>query len=357
MKTFKKKKKFQSKRLSIIVNRTLCWIHKNFKGSCGARQPREYAHLVRLQQAIHHRRGWKGLISFNKAVRTALLRFLGKEPLKSPYSVSLYKDGIPKCLGPELASDIRRCDRLDFKSLNESGLHRNLAVMMTILTSSRVLKPEVIPDLKPIEQESSMTLPSLVGKDMKSFWQALGFKPFTRLPKLCRWRKYHFTTKAGPNSTKKKVNAMATALDDLYSLPKETIESIKTVGGPELSKLIDTLMDPRVKVFTEDLFPNLDKEGVLRRLTYFPDKEGKSRVVAILDYFSQTALKPLHKFLYARLRTIPQDCTFDQGSFRTKIEGCPIYYSVDLTAATDRFPIRVISSLLKAVFPEDYVQA
>jgi hypothetical protein len=132
---------------------------------------------------------------------------------------------------------------------------------------------------------------------------------------------------------------MANALTDLYSLPKEAIESIKVLGGSEMTKIVDILTDPRVKEFLKETGFNFVEDGVLRRLTDFPDKEGKQRVVALLDYYSQSVLKPLHKFLYARLRTIPQDCTFDQGSFRSKMKDCEIYYSIDLTAATDRFPI------------------
>jgi hypothetical protein len=52
-----------------------------------------------------------------------------------------------------------------------------------------------------------------------------------------------------------------------------------------------------------------------RKLSYFPDKEGKTRIIGILDYFSQTVLKKLHSFLFRILDRIPQDCTFDQGAF------------------------------------------
>jgi len=62
------------------------------------------------------------------------------------------------------------------------------------------------------------------------------------------------------------------------------------------------------------------------------------RVIAQLDYFSQTVLKPLHEYLFAVLRKIPQDQTYDQGGFRKALEGAEIYYSIDLSNATDRFP-------------------
>lgn len=59
--------------------------------------------------------------------------------------------------------------------------------------------------------------------------------------------------------------------------------------------------------------------GLIRKIVAIPDMEGKSRVIAILDYWSQTALRPLHKFLFGILRRIPQDCTFNQGAFKDSV--------------------------------------
>lgn len=97
--------------------------------------------------------------------------------------------------------------------------------------------------------------------------------------------------------------------------------------------------------------------GSIRHLSYFPDREGKTRVIAIGDYMSQTVLKSLHMYLFRALQKIPQDCTFNQGGFQEKLKGAEYYYSVDLTAATDRFPIGVISSVLAGHLPTDYVKA
>lgn len=121
-----------------------------------------------------------------------------------------------------------------------------------------------------------------------------------------------------------------------------------------------------------------------RKLASFPDKEGKMRTVAIFDYWSQLNLRPIHLALGVLLRRIPQDCTFDQGRFVTslglsritdrevselpvlsdqsdhgsgqsfprfhRVDGLETYYSVDLSNATDRFPITlqywVLSELL-----------
>jgi hypothetical protein len=100
--------------------------------------------------------------------------------------------------------------------------------------------------------------------------------------------------------------------------------------------------------------------GIFRKIVGIPDLEGKTRVIAILDYWSQTALRPLHQFLFRVIRLIPQDMTFNQGSFVEEVRkwggGCTLY-SVDLTAATDRFPVRLIQLLLEGYFGREFAQA
>jgi len=95
----------------------------------------------------------------------------------------------------------------------------------------------------------------------------------------------------------------------------------------------------------------------IRKLSYFADKEGKVRVIAILDYFSQTVLRPLHLYLFKVLKKIPQDCTFDQGSFRDKVKDWDYFCSVDLSSATDRFPVSLIADVLRGHLPQDYVES
>jgi predicted DsbA family dithiol-disulfide isomerase len=55
---------------------------------------------------------------------------------------------------------------------------------------------------------------------------------------------------------------------------------------------------------------------VCRKLSYFQDKEGKTRTIGVLDYFSQSVLRPLHIYLEKVLMKIPQDCMLDQNKFK-----------------------------------------
>lgn len=69
------------------------------------------------------------------------------------------------------------------------------------------------------------------------------------------------------------------------------------------------------------------------------------------------ALKPIHSYLGRALEKIPQDCTLDQSKFRSLLPDTGIFYSVDLSSATDRFPISVICDLLKVRLPAHFVNA
>jgi hypothetical protein len=95
-------------------------------------------------------------------------------------------------------------------------------------------------------------------------------------------------------------------------LPKQLVQNILVLGGRRLEPIVEAAMVGRSilsKIF-------LAQEGNFRKLSYFSDKEGKTRVIGILDYWSQTVLRGLHNYLYRVLKKIPQDMTFDQGAFK-----------------------------------------
>jgi hypothetical protein len=134
----------------------------------------------------------------------------------------------------------------------------------------------------------------------------------------------------------------------------KTLECIKIIGGKKLRQIISDLSSFLPYAPTQ-LTPREGKS--LRRITWFPGMETKVRVVGILDYWSQAALRPLHDYLFSALRRIPQDATFNQGKFVEFAKGWPVYYSFDLSAATDRFPMIVIEQLLRVHLPDWYVEA
>jgi len=68
-------------------------------------------------------------------------------------------------------------------------------------------------------------------------------------------------------------------------------------------------------------------------------------------------LRPLHNWIFTVLKRIPQDRTFTQSEFMRTLHGGEIFYSIDLSAATDRFPITLIEAVLKGRFPTHYVSS
>lgn len=123
------------------------------------------------------------------------------------------------------------------------------------------------------------------------------------------WKEYHVTSKVGPAE---KAHALTSALWDLASLRESQLQAIFYLGGRDLQYNMEILLESShvlSKLFVQ-------KVGETRKLVGIPDKEGKTRVIAVLDYWSQTALRPVHDLLMRILKTIPQDMTFDQGRFK-----------------------------------------
>jgi hypothetical protein len=138
--------------------------------------------------------------------------------------------------------------------------------------------------------------------------------------------------------------ALASSLKELPLILSnmELLTNIKVVGGLKLARLMEMLEALPYKINHEDKH--------LGKLVDFSDKEGKTRIVAILDYWSQTALFNIHKVLFNILRKIEADCTFNQGKFKTILTNLPgPFYSYDLTAATDRMPIALQMRVLEHV--------
>lgn len=174
------------------------------------------------------------------------------------------------------------------------------------------------------------------------------------LPKGLRFTSYHFSTKTGPNG-----HATLTSLLDLMSIPDNVLDAIKLLGGQRMRANIDLIFKllPVIRQILPEFFfhKKVGTRGFLCSgvISDFPDRENKVRVIAIGDYFSQTVLKPLHKYLFNVLKKIPQDCTFDQSAFLKTIgQSKEPILSADLSAATDRFPISVIEMVLSGRLPK-----
>jgi len=105
-----------------------------------------------------------------------------------------------------------------------------------------------------------------------------------------------------------------------------------------------------------DGYPTDEKEGahapILGRLHAIEEPAGKVRVVAIADYWTQVAMKPIHEHLFTLLKGIKTDATFDQTGrvdeyFRM---GLSPHWSFDLKSATDLIPLALYKEVLTPLF-------
>nr|UPW42158.1 MAG: putative RNA dependent RNA polymerase [Guangdong mito-like virus 4] len=320
---------------------TLGWLHSGVNPS--GLSLAEFDYLLSHLESVFKTRGLKFGIAYVKAIRTNVMNYLSGNPERVRI-VKLAAGGIPMCLGP----------------LRKVVIEQNpikLRFVLTILFSTRALKLKSEPDIDAIIAPSKRgTSYRGISMFVVDFWKHLGYRHTGLIPRALKFKRFHLTTKS-PVSSLKGVNALACWAHDLFILPQSLIAAIKVIGGETLANFIDLAL--RYKWLLRTLFKIVDEPTPFRRLAHFADKEGKTRVIALGDYFSQTALKRLHSYLFRLLKKIPQDMTFNQGAFLEQVRSwdSDIYYSVDLSSATDRFPISVIELVLRGHLPQDYVTA
>jgi hypothetical protein len=106
----------------------------------------------------------------------------------------------------------------------------------------------------------------------------------------------------------------------------------------------------------------VDKDGQAKvprhsRIGYFAEGGGKNRVIAIVDWVTQSAMLGLHAATQSLLKLVENDGTFSHNeSFMRAVKlvlATKFGASIDLSAATDRFPVkfqqRVLYEVLVAI--------
>ena len=277
-------------------------------------------------------RGLAFTVKYVKTTRLAVTRYITGHPLDAVDQVAL-KDGWPVWLS-------------DLKLLTSSS--EGIKLLMTLLVSFRGIHLPPVLDVTPIVAPWKGS-DSITEKEFNHAARQLGIRPTK-----AEFSRFHMSTKSGPLG-----QAILTSVSELTLLPLELIDNIRLLAGSSLGDKIDALRAGRFSGLSlasiwAALFP--PKTSSFRKLSYFSDKEGKTRVIAILDYWSQSALRPLHMVMNRMLRKIGPDCTFDQGSF-TRILPLSPFHSLDLSNATDRMPIALQRRVISRIVGEERATA
>lgn len=271
-----------------------------------------------------------------KVIRLHVTRYLCGDPLfVNTANVKVDRSGIPSCLR-------------DLKPLVDSKDPKKLQFLMTLLVLSRAIEGgHGLPDLSPITDPAPLEDWEKWRDEIKLGLRELNIKPESQPV----WTKFHPSTKKGPNG-----QAIATSVNDAHALKddSELMEAILTLGGNTQLRTIIKIN----QVLTLETWSALgNKTGTnLRKLSSVNDPEGKVRLIAIFDYWSQTVLLPLHDRLMEILKGLPGDRTYCQTE---GFIGIPTdsYWSLDLTNATDRFPLGFQKIVMEEIFGKQYSEA
>lgn len=276
----------------------------------------EMKRLSNLYNSWVKQKGASWTIARIKLTRTLVMRHLSGNPVRVVESdiIGLTHDGIPKHLGA-LIPRIRAKDPLIIR------------LVLTILQLSKFIQWWGDPDIKSIIeaprvdldkplQEYQWLLPELLRR--------LGVDQISP-----RWERGHFTTKAGPMGM-----ALVSAGAEARIIPEDLKTSIEILAGKSLVEWLEKVS----KIPDLEQFKLKDGQKTIRKLSIVKDPEAKVRIIAIFDYWSQCALKPLHDSISRILRGIKADCTFNQDAFLRTMPKQAEFNSIDLKNCTDRLP-------------------
>jgi len=98
--------------------------------------------------------------------------------------------------------------------------------------------------------------------------------------------------------------------------------------------------------------PGYSTSRGIGKLGFTEEAAGKVRVFAMVDSITQALMEPFHRFVFELLGKIPQDGTFNQQRPAEMLNrtGIRTFWSFDLSAATDRFPMSVQQLVFAALF-------
>jgi hypothetical protein len=111
----------------------------------------------------------------------------------------------------------------------------------------------------------------------------------------------------------------------------------------------------RHKVETEGYnpfkYPGFGRPKGLGKLGYKVEPAGKIRVFAMVDSLTQCVMSPVHTLLFSILKRIETDGTFNQQRPAQRLInlGYTKFWSLDLSSATDRFPLALQQAMMGAI--------
>lgn len=267
---------------------------------------------------------------FNLALNSTL-----HQPLPEVSYLKIDRNGFPHCV------------RYLKKHLRSP---QGIQAMLGLLGYYRAMFASPVPNFSPITDKGKAVDSTLINEIVSSLppkWKVnlTGMKPV----------RFRFRARKGPNG-----QATYTCYQDAVALKRDSHLVDAIIQILELQEEDDLLAD------FEEIIENVDESAkfldgnyrpVHSRLAIKREGGGKTRIFAMVDYFTQVTLEPLHSSLAGILQSIPQDCTYHQEKpvevlKKWTIDSSKDIYCYDLRGASDRIPmalqVKVIEALTKS---------
>jgi len=291
----------------------------------------------------------KSGVTFTIQYLTECLRLVGnfiagKGLLNHKTWVKTYKNGLPKIIGYKGKTIFENLVRDLENGLSPKPISRALISTLSIF---RAMSPKVhIPKFSTITDPFKGQCDTLPMDEIREALDSLGALTFFRNRKL-KSPTFFLSYKGGANSS---VAFLSVGLD-LIALMRNPSIWFNMVRFSLFHRfyyftfvlvVLSTLLLPLI-IFPVDL--------VLGRLGIIEELRGKTRVIGITDNWTQWLFKPLHDELYTFLDTLSVDGTREQhGPVKRLLEGgFSQFFSIDLSAATDRLPVSLQEDILSAL--------
>lgn len=310
--------------------------------------------LVRIS-SIAKDQGIPGVVKYLKTVSVQTQQFLGghRVDTMSP-RVSRTKSGIPRLFPPVIRAQIRKGNTFFIKySLTIASLYRDMQYEGPLKLGS-ITNP--FNGNENIFHELGKYIPFFTDNILKQ-----GRIPYSPRLKLMGLFSYFPLSKSSPQVGMDNMHSSSplvmirsakvlyenkvlykafTILEDLYNIENTTPPS-KMIGYIMHANPIDRLISAIIP-----------RSFYLGKLGLKVEAAGKMRVFAMVDPWSQWLLAPIHKVIFNILKNISTDGTHNQlKPLKAAWLGVqkPLF-SMDLSSATDRLPIRLQASLLASLF-------
>jgi hypothetical protein len=296
--------------------------------------------LLEVYDKIAQTRGLTCAISLWKYWYNSLVRFTMLEPnnLEPPMRVKRNRHGMPIILNPFI---------VEFEKYQDD--HTRIRLMLTQFRSFELATVTPVRDFSTITGDSPG--PDNYLRNMRNdFSDFMKEHPFpgmvkrdfrlvkSRMLEDCQSIPFHYTVKSGISGS-----SLGTAGYQSLSLTKDRPmrEHLILFSRRFYEEELSDILDPNIDYYSSkerDISKPKNPEDLKKyygKLSFIPDKGGKTRVVAIGNYWVQNTLKPLHDCLFGCLRHIAMDGTYDQGSQSERVAKAttlgPVW-SYDLTA-------------------------